>query len=47
MRLSDLSTAFIQAMAQAMYRYEAAQINCPELLTDAEILDFYCTYLGR
>lgn len=41
-----LSTDFIVTMVLAMYRYEAKEVRSPELLTDAEMEDFYLSYMG-
>ena len=47
MKYSELSTHFIQAMVQAMYREEAAQARITKLLTDAELSDFYYSYMSK
>ena len=43
---STLSKEFLLAMVSAMYRYEAHEVRDPDLLTDAEIEDFYTAYMG-
>ena len=47
MRLSDLAIDFVLGMVSSMYRYEADEVCNPNLLTEAEIMDFYYTYCGR
>jgi hypothetical protein len=42
---SELSKGFLLVMVCAMYQYEK-QNKSPVLLTDAEIEDFYLTYMG-
>lgn len=46
MNWGNLSTGFLEAMVQSMYRCEAAQVNCPGLLTNTEMQDFYRSYCG-
>jgi len=41
-----LSKDFLLAMVFAMYRYEAHEVLSPKLLTDAEMEDFYLSYMG-
>lgn len=45
--MNELDTRFIQAMVQAMYRYEAKLTNTLELLTKEEEADFYSMYQGK
>ena len=47
LRLADLSTHFLQGMVQEMYRFEANQLDNPNLLTEQEILDCLYAYMGR
>jgi hypothetical protein len=48
--LSQLSKEYIFSMVQSMYHYEAKQTatmqNIDELLSDAEIMEFYSLYMG-
>lgn len=48
--LSQLSKEYMFSMVQSMYRYEAKQTatiqNIDELLSDAEIMEFYSLYMG-
>lgn len=44
MRWADLHTDFIQAMVQTMYGFEAKLVNRSDLLTDAEMREFYTSY---
>jgi hypothetical protein len=37
---------FINAMVQAMYKYEAKLVNQERLATDLEITEFYASYLA-
>lgn len=46
MKLDQLDTRFINAMARAMYDFEAGLHAMPDLLNDAEVLDFFMSYLG-
>jgi hypothetical protein len=48
--LSQLSKEYLFSMVQSMYHYEARQTatleNIDELLSDAEITEFYQLYMG-
>lgn len=48
--LSQLSKEYIFAMVQSMYYYESKQTatmqNIDELLSEAEIMEFYKLYMG-
>lgn len=50
LNLSQLSKEYLFSMVQAMYRYESTQTatlqNIDELLSDAEIMEFYSLYMG-
>lgn len=46
MKLSDLSTEFIQNMVQSMYKFESTQVKTIDLLTENEMMDFYKAYMG-
>ena len=41
-----LSKEFLLAMVCDMYRYEAHEVRTAKLLTDAEMEDFYLSYMG-
>lgn len=43
---ATLSKEFLLAMVCDMYRYEAKEVQTPALLTDAEMEDFYSSYMG-
>jgi len=46
--LSKLNTEFLQAMVQAMYKFECATTtleNIDKLMTEEEMFDFYWTYM--
>jgi hypothetical protein len=45
MKWSALSTHFIQAMVHAAYREDRNQVNNPDLMSGAELLDFYYAYM--
>ena len=45
MPLSTLNKEFLFAMVQAMYKYETTLVNRIDLLTDAEMLEFYKSYM--
>ena len=48
--LSQLSKEYLFSMVQSMYHYESKQTatieNIDELLSDAEIMEFYSLYMG-
>lgn len=44
--MKNLSTHYIFAMVQSMYKYEASLIEEPNLLNDDEIIDFFIAYSG-
>ena len=44
MNWAEMHPDFIQAMVQTMYRYEARLMNRPDLLTNAEMQEFYESY---
>jgi hypothetical protein len=44
MKWDWLHRSFINAMVQDMYGYEAKQVLNPNLLSNAELDEFYCMY---
>jgi len=48
--LSQLSTDFIQAMVQTMYKFECAIATIEtidQLMTDKELFEFYRSYMNQ
>ena len=44
--ISAMSRPFISAMVNAMYAWEAAMHDDPNLVNDNEAVDFYDAYMG-
>jgi hypothetical protein len=45
MPLSTLNKEFLSAMVQSMYQYETMLVKHADLLTDAEMLELYKSYM--